>query len=106
MTANDFKQFENTPDFDHALTRAHFKRWIFTLKIAEDTYNDETRVKVTVQRVTPVDWVKESASKVDKINELLTSDAPGMAYGNEPKKARTAYGAYNAPPPAGYNNAW
>ena len=34
-------------------------RYLFKLKVAEETYNDERRVKVSIQKMEPMDYVKE-----------------------------------------------
>ncbi|QDZ22081.1 replication factor A protein 1 [Chloropicon primus] len=111
MTANDFKKYEGSADFDHILTKAHFKRWLLTLKVAEDTYNDEKRVKVTVQRVNQVDWAKESKAKMEQVLSALDSSGGHVnnnaeRYGNEQKKPRTEYGYQNQGmnQNMGYNN--
>ena len=38
---------------------ACLNRMLFKLKIAEESYNDERRVKVSVYRMEPMDYVKE-----------------------------------------------
>lgn len=42
---------------------ACFKNLNFRLRIQEDTYNDETRIKTTVRSIEPVDYVKASKAR-------------------------------------------
>ena len=41
------------------LQDANLNRMLFKLKVAEETYNDERRVKVSVQSMLPMDYVQE-----------------------------------------------
>ena len=51
MPASELKALEETPKaFDAALHAANFRPLVFNLKVAEDTYNDETRIKKSVNR--------------------------------------------------------
>lgn len=51
MPATELKVLEDTPKaFDAALSAANFRPLVFNLKVAEDTYNDETRIKKSVNR--------------------------------------------------------
>ena len=97
--ANEFKRYENTPDMDHVLGTAQFQRWLFTLKVAEDTYNDETRVKVTVQRVSKPDYRQEGEQRAKDIQDLLQGGGlptnahhDGGAYHNQKKPRTHEYG--------------
>ena len=51
MTATDLKGLEeDAKKYDAALQSANLRPLTFTLKVAEDTYNDETRIKKSVNR--------------------------------------------------------
>ena len=51
MPASELKAIEDIPNsFDAALSAANFRPLIFNLRVAEDTYNDETRIKKSVNR--------------------------------------------------------
>lgn len=55
MPATELKVLEDTPKaFDAALSAANFRPLVFNLKVAEDTYNDETRIKKSVNRFVPL----------------------------------------------------
>ena len=47
---------------------ANFQQRLFKLKVAEDTYQDETRIKVSIRSTDPLDFVKES-----EVSFLLSS---------------------------------
>ena len=54
MTASDLKALEDDAKaYDAALQSANLRPLTFTLKVAEDTYNDETRIKKSVNRQGP-----------------------------------------------------
>ena len=51
MPASELKELEeNAKAYDAALQSANLRPLTFTLKVAEDTYNDETRIKKSVNR--------------------------------------------------------
>lgn len=83
VTADELDAWRSTnPEaFDAALQAAHHRRFIFTLRAKQETYNDDTRVKINVLRVAPVDPVKESASLIGEIRKLMSAPvAQQMAY--------------------------
>lgn len=51
MSASDLKALEDDAKaYDAALQHANLRPLTFNLKVAEDTYNDETRIKKSVNR--------------------------------------------------------
>lgn len=49
MSAGEVKALDPS-NFDRLIFRAAFADFILKLRVAEDTYNDETRIKVNVTR--------------------------------------------------------
>ena len=85
MTANEFKAVEDmgeVGDVDRKrsdiLAGAQFHQWLFKLKVAEDTYQNETRVKTTIIRAQPLQFPRENAALVSKIRAML--DPPQQPY--------------------------
>lgn len=62
MSASDLKALEDDAKaYDAALQHANLRPLTFNLRVAEDTYNDETRIKKSVNRqdqltVASVSW--------------------------------------------------
>ena len=51
MSASDLKALEDDAKaYDNALQHANLRPLTFNLRVAEDTYNDETRIKKSVNR--------------------------------------------------------
>ena len=51
LSADDLRNLEQSEgDFSLAVQAATFKQLLFKLKIAEENYNDETRIKMSVVR--------------------------------------------------------
>lgn len=50
--------------------------FVFKLKAAEDTYNDEMRVRLTITRADPVDFAKESKTLIEGIQKLEIGQDP------------------------------
>ena len=61
IKAPELKELEiNDPKaYDKCCTEANMSRFLFKLKVAEETYNDERRVKVSIQKMEAMDYVKE-----------------------------------------------
>lgn len=54
MSASDLKALEDDAKaYDNALQHANLRPLTFSLRVAEDTYNDETRIKKSVNRQGP-----------------------------------------------------
>jgi replication factor A1 len=71
MKAEELKQLENTPAFDAALARATFTKWLLKVKVAEDQWQDEKRIKVNIVKAMKPDFAQESRAKIESINQLL-----------------------------------
>lgn len=50
---------EDDDAFNRAIGHIFHQTKSFKIKCAEDTYNDEKRVKYTIQSCDPVDWASE-----------------------------------------------
>jgi hypothetical protein len=48
------------------------------LKVKEEMYNDEQRLKLTVVRVERIDWVAESKLMIDSITKLDVPISSGI----------------------------
>lgn len=100
MSASDLKALEDDAKaYDAALQHANLRPLTFNLKVAEDTYNDETRIKKSVNRVMETDWVKESKVMLDFIDKLKRGEPIMQATSAAPQQ--TGYGAPAAAPRAG-----
>merc|ERR1711879_394388 len=66
MSANQVKELENTSAYDATFTNATFQDKIFKLKIFEDTYNEEKKIKATIVSCNPVDYTRESSGRIGK----------------------------------------
>lgn len=100
MSASDLKALEDDAKaYDAALQHANLRPLTFNLKVAEDTYNDETRIKKSVNRVMETDWVKESKVMLDFIEKLKRGEPIMQATSAAPQQ--TGYGAPAPAPRAG-----
>ena len=60
-TADDvFAQYENQDAYDGIFARAQYSEWIFKCRVKSEMVNDEPRLKTSVVRMDPVDYVAES----------------------------------------------
>ena len=77
MTAGELKELRdnNYAAYETALQEANFKSFVMKLKVADDTYNDETRVKVSLNRLEPVGFVAESKRMLEKIQKLAVGES-------------------------------
>ncbi|GLI66607.1 hypothetical protein VaNZ11_010528 [Volvox africanus] len=72
-TAGEVRQLEaeNSPEFDRLTEAIRFTPFIFRLKVAEDHYNDEARIKVSIYRLERLtDFVKEGNLMLQYIKAL------------------------------------
>jgi replication factor A1 len=75
-------------------------------KVADDTYNDETRVKVSIAKIEPVAFVAESKRMLEQIKKLEAGEnideprpaarAPSMGGGGAGLAGGGAYGGGGA----------
>ncbi|GFR50485.1 hypothetical protein Agub_g12748, partial [Astrephomene gubernaculifera] len=72
-TAAEVRQLEqeNSQEFDRITESIRFTPFIFRLKVAEDHYNDESRIKVSIYRLERLsDYVKECGNMLSYIRAL------------------------------------
>ena len=55
-----FEQFENQDAYDSYFAKASYSEWVLKCRVKNEVVNDESRVKTTVLRMDPVDYVAES----------------------------------------------
>ena len=106
MPANELKALrdENFQQYEEKLTDANFKQFMMKFKVAEDSYNDEVRVKVSISKIDNVNYQQESKRMLDQIRKMELGESI-----DEPRPAARgsmggggAYGANaNAPPAYG-----
>ncbi|XP_074270251.1 replication protein A 70 kDa DNA-binding subunit A-like isoform X2 [Silene latifolia] len=61
--------------FQETVRAALFRKYIFKLKVKEETYNDEPRVKSTVVKVEKVNFATESKFLSDMMQKLTNGDS-------------------------------
>ncbi|KAG0598564.1 hypothetical protein M758_12G084200 [Ceratodon purpureus] len=81
--------------FSEAIQKLTFTKHIFKLKIKEETYQDEQRVKSTLVKVDRIDWVSESKLMLGWIRNLNSGEPE---YGAASTKS--AAGVYPSATPA------
>jgi len=75
-------QHEDVEKFAGIIKQARFRLYIFKLKVKEETYNDETRVKATIVKAQKLDDTsKESRFLLGVVHGLLTEDGSGSTPG-------------------------
>lgn len=73
MSASDLKALEDDAKaYDAALQHANLRPLTFNLRVAEDTYNDETRIKKSVNRQVPICVTTRCICCHDYESEMLT----------------------------------
>jgi len=82
MTANELKGYEGTPQFDHALQSALFKMHLLKLKIAEDNYNDEKRIKCSILKCSSPNLQGEATKLLSSIEEVQKCEQPATISNN------------------------
>ncbi|GAX74873.1 hypothetical protein CEUSTIGMA_g2319.t1 [Chlamydomonas eustigma] len=72
VKAPELKQMEmeNLQEYEKMMMDANLNRMVFKLKVAEESYNDEVRVKVSVTKLEHMDYIKESRATLDLIHKL------------------------------------
>jgi len=73
--ANEIRQMRESnpkdPELEYIFDCAIQKRFNFKIKAAEEPYQDEQRVKFTVQSIEPISYLEESKSILEKIYNIL-----------------------------------
>lgn len=75
MTANELHSREGTVEHEQILQNSTFRKMTFKLKIAEETYQDETRVKLTVIRAEEMNYAEECKKLLDYISKLQNGES-------------------------------
>ncbi len=68
--------------FIKAIQKLTFTEHLFKLKVKEEMYNDEQRLKSIVVRVDRIDWVAESKLMVDSITKLNRGETIDLPIGS------------------------
>ncbi|GAB4823832.1 hypothetical protein N2152v2_010878 [Parachlorella kessleri] len=77
VTAGQLKEFEDNGEHNritHAMQTAMFRPLVLKLKVHEDNWNDEQRVRVSIIRVEPTDLVRECSNTLDNIKKLMRGE--------------------------------
>ncbi|CAN8267428.1 unnamed protein product [Cochlearia groenlandica] len=61
--------------FQDIIRKAAFTKFIFKLKIKEETYSDEQRVKATIVKAEKLNYSSDTSFLLEAINKLKTEDA-------------------------------
>lgn len=99
--------------FSEAIQKLTFTKYLFKLKVKEETYNDEQRIKATVVKADPIDWVSESKIMIDWIGKLTRGEpvhGPVASTGITPSSVTpgftgSTYGNKTTEPSIGYGGA-
>ncbi|CAH8390278.1 unnamed protein product [Eruca vesicaria subsp. sativa] len=75
--------------FEDIVRKAAFTKYIFKLKIKEETFSDESRVKATVVKAERLDYSSDTRSLLEAMNKLRTEDA-------NPESSNFRSGAFNS----------
>jgi replication factor A1 len=81
--------------FSEAIQKLTFTKHVFKLKIKEETYQDEQRVKSTLVKVDRIDWVAESKLMLGWIKNLNSGESENGA-----ASTKSAAGVYPSATPA------
>ena len=66
----DTKHMTGDAAWEAAFKAANFQEFIMTLRCKVETYNDEARLKVSVQRMAPIDYAAESRELINAITAM------------------------------------
>ncbi|KFM22959.1 Replication protein A 70 kDa DNA-binding subunit [Auxenochlorella protothecoides] len=117
VPAGELRQLceDGNPRFAFLVQQACFKTYTMKLKVAEDTYNDETKIRISLVSATAPDYGAESRTLLDLIGKLQRGEQifgppvpaaggpgalPGVARGGAPPAQQQGYGGgYGAPAP-------
>ncbi|CAJ2647016.1 unnamed protein product [Trifolium pratense] len=72
-------KYEESDDVASAtiFRKALFAKYVFKLKVKEETFNDESRVKSTIVKAEKVNFASDSRSCLDLIDKLMSEKAEG-----------------------------
>ncbi|GMH33864.1 hypothetical protein BSKO_01698 [Bryopsis sp. KO-2023] len=112
--AANLRELDGTEEFNDVIANALFATRKFVLKIFEDNYNDETRVKTTIVRQEALDYAKESKHLLSEIQQYLSGggtmntntamDGVSQQGGGTP--FNSANRGYQPPPQQGGGGGW
>ncbi|OMO89319.1 Zinc finger, CCHC-type [Corchorus capsularis] len=76
-----YLRYENNDDekFMEITRQVMFNKYVFKLKVKEETFSDEQRVKSTVVKVEKVNFSSESRHLLDLINKIKSNDSSPSA---------------------------
>ncbi|KAL8107718.1 hypothetical protein AgCh_024210 [Apium graveolens] len=76
--------------FSVFVRKALFSKYLFKLKVKEETFSDEQRVKSTVVKVDKLDFISETRSLLDSLNKLQGNDSVSVSLKSENSVLNTA----------------
>ncbi|CAN7043395.1 unnamed protein product [Brassica rapa subsp. trilocularis] len=98
MPAKDLYYMKNEDrdeeKFEDIVRKAAFTKYIFKLKVKEETFSDESRVKATVVKAEKLDYSSDTRSLLEAMNKLRTEDANPLTVNPEGSNYRS--GAFNS----------
>ncbi|CAK0787257.1 hypothetical protein CVIRNUC_010475 [Coccomyxa viridis] len=59
-----------SPEFDDVLNAVKCKSYVFKLRISEDTWQDEQRIRINITRIDTMEFAKESTNLLELITKL------------------------------------
>ncbi|KAL0692969.1 hypothetical protein Bca4012_060149 [Brassica carinata] len=80
--------------FEDIIRKAAFTKYIFKLKVKEETFSDESRVKATVVKAERLDYCSDTRSLLEAMNKLRSEDANPLTVNPESSSYRS--GAFNS----------
>ncbi|KAJ0242576.1 Replication protein A 70 kDa DNA-binding subunit C [Hirschfeldia incana] len=80
--------------FEDIVRKAAFTKYIFKLKVKEETFSDESRVKATVVKAEKLDYSSDTRSLLEAMNKLRAEDANPLTVNPESSSYRS--GAFNS----------
>ncbi|GBG82762.1 hypothetical protein CBR_g36292 [Chara braunii] len=101
----EWKEMQD-PRFQQTFTASLFRKLLFKVKVKEETYNDETRVKLTVVKAEKVNYVEETRVLGDMIRRMqagLPMDG-GVAKGQPTQQSQQTQQAQQAQQTQGYGS--
>lgn len=82
MSAKDlyYVKYENNEEekFENIIRKVAFTKYIFKLKVKEETFSDEQRVKATVVKVDKLNYSSDTRTILDAMDKLRTRDASSL----------------------------
>ncbi|KAF8117251.1 hypothetical protein N665_0012s0251 [Sinapis alba] len=98
MPAKDLYYMKNEDrdeeKFEDIIRKAAFTKYIFKLKVKEETFSDESRVKATVVKAEKLDYSSDTRSLLEAMDKLRTEDANPLT--TNPESSNYRSGAFNS----------